>query len=564
MKINSINLSWFRGAAASASLNTELKNVVVYGANGSGKSTFCDAIEYSIMKGKIDHLRHEYSGVRQEKGIRNTHTPVTTNSTISVDFEGGISIVVEIDDDGTPAFTSDPPEFINFIQSWKLEQLVLRQDEVARFVLKSKGDKYSALLPLLGLQNLEQAASNLDTLNRYLVGRSNLIGKTERLNLLKAEALKHFPEISEKVVLETLKRLAERYIAGEKPKSRNELITALNQSINKSIDSVEPVIARHTLLSQVRNVNLPNKIDAATKAQSSIVGKLDAFLDSRIEILQKAQGWLNRLDKLEGEINRPACGRPIQLEDFAGHVLHELKGLTELTSVRSLAKSTRSDLKDALERVKGLLENEALASWADIKANPELNKAISALANLDLSTWQDEYPEEDIAKVRSMVPVILAKIQPILDATSPSNRELIEDKSIVEAGGNIDELQNLENKVNRLKHIIECLKSGEVAIRSHIKTQTELIINQISGDIQNYWAKLHPGEPIEGVKLYIPSDADKAIDVSLKFFGVEQPSPRLTLSEGHRNSLGLCIFFALAKCGNSEMYPIFLDDIVSS
>lgn len=221
MKVNSIDLSWFRGVADSASLNTELKNVVIYGANGSGKSTFCDAIEYLIMNGRIDHLRHEYSGVRQEKGVRNTHAPEGATSTISVDFEGNINICAAIDEDGNPVFTCDPSGFIDSIQSWKIEQLILRQDEVARFVLKPKGDKYSVLLPLLGLQNLEQAASNLDALNRFIVERGNLIAKTERLKLLQAEALKHFPEISEKAVLETLKRLAGRYIPGEKPTKRN-------------------------------------------------------------------------------------------------------------------------------------------------------------------------------------------------------------------------------------------------------------------------------------------------------------------------------------------------------
>lgn len=564
MKVNSIDLSWFRGVADSASLNTELKNVVIYGANGSGKSTFCDAIEYLIMNGRIDHLRHEYSGVRQEKGVRNTHAPEGASSTISVDFEGNINICAAIDEDGNPVFTCDPSGFIDSIQSWKLEQLILRQDEVARFVLKPKGDKYSVLLPLLGLQNLEQAASNLDALNRFIVERGNLIAKTERLKLLQAEALKHFPEISEKAVLETLKRLAGRYIPGEKPTKRSELITALTEAISKNIDSVEPTITRYTLLGQIREVNLPEKIDAATKAHVRIVGQLDAFLDSRIEILQRAQGWLNQLEKLEGDINCPACGRPIRLEDFGAHVSSELKKLEELASARTSAREAQSTLKSALEKVQGVLKNKALSSWPDIEADHKLKEAISELSKLDLLTWQDGYPEEDIATICIQVPVILTRIELMLDMAPPSNKELIDGKSIVESGGTVDEIQNLENEVNRFMRIIGSLRSGEAAIRSHTKTETATIINQISGDIQDYWTKLHPGEPIEDVKLYIPSEADKAIDVCLRFFGVEQPSPRLTLSEGHRNSLGLCIFLALTKCGGSEMRPIFLDDIVSS
>ena len=93
MKVNSINLSWFRGAAETVLLNTELKNVAIYGSNGSGKSAFCDAIEYLIMKGKIDHLRHEYSGPKQERGIRNTHAPEDTNSLITLNFEDNISVM---------------------------------------------------------------------------------------------------------------------------------------------------------------------------------------------------------------------------------------------------------------------------------------------------------------------------------------------------------------------------------------------------------------------------------------------------------------------------------------
>jgi len=78
------------------------------------------------------------------------------------------------------------------------------------------------------------------------------------------------------------------------------------------------------------------------------------------------------------------------------------------------------------------------------------------------------------------------------------------------------------------------------------------------------WATLHPGEAIEGVRLCLPKDADKAIDIGLKFHGIEQDSPRLTLSEGYRNSLGLSIFLAMAKQEAGNDRPLFLDDLVVS
>jgi hypothetical protein len=67
----------------------------------------------------------------------------------------------------------------------------------------------------------------------------------------------------------------------------------------------------------------------------------------------------------------------------------------------------------------------------------------------------------------------------------------------------------------------------------------------------------------ETAKLYLP-EGDKAIDIGLTFHGTEQASPRLTLSEGYRHCLGLCIFFALAKSETKADRPIILDDVVIS
>jgi hypothetical protein len=89
-----------------------------------------------------------------------------------------------------------------------------------------------------------------------------------------------------------------------------------------------------------------------------------------------------------------------------------------------------------------------------------------------------------------------------------------------------------------------------------IKYKTLKITQNVSGEIQRLWSKLHPNEPIEKVELYIPKEADRAIDICLKFFGIDQPSPRLTLSEGHRNSLGLCIFLALVPLEADTSRPI--------
>src|SRR5437016_4805947 len=101
MRIKAIKLAWFRGAAETATLDLESKSMVVYGENGSGKSSFVDAVEYVLKGGKIGHLAHESSGKHQEKGIVNTHTPEGKKTELQIKFRDGSELKIEIKLNGT-------------------------------------------------------------------------------------------------------------------------------------------------------------------------------------------------------------------------------------------------------------------------------------------------------------------------------------------------------------------------------------------------------------------------------------------------------------------------------
>lgn len=170
MRLRSVSLTWFRGAARDAKLNARGNSLVVYGENGAGKSSFVDGIEYAI-NGKLNHLAHEYSGRRQERGLLNTHKPHSEQTSVRVVFCDGSEHTIDIASDGTcvraGADAVDVP-------SWSYPRIVLRQDEVSAFIRETKGEKYSALLPLFGLAELETAAENLRQVAKTL--KSNTLG----------------------------------------------------------------------------------------------------------------------------------------------------------------------------------------------------------------------------------------------------------------------------------------------------------------------------------------------------------------------------------------------------
>ena len=105
MRLSEVSLSWFRGAADAASLPPKCKSIVVYGCNGSGKSSFVDAIEYAL-RGRVLHLAHEYSGKHQERALLNTHRPPSQKASIRITFADKSTRTITIDKAG--AATAGP------------------------------------------------------------------------------------------------------------------------------------------------------------------------------------------------------------------------------------------------------------------------------------------------------------------------------------------------------------------------------------------------------------------------------------------------------------------------
>jgi energy-coupling factor transporter ATP-binding protein EcfA2 len=565
MKVKNISLSWFRGAGRAIDLDTDMKNVVVYGANGAGKSNFADALEYIIGEGKVKHLIHKNIGSKQEKGIVNTHKPKDCDSTATIIFDGGIQVYVQIKQDGELIFGSEPKEIINFVQTWQLERLLLRQDEVAKFIVDTPGGKYSVLLPLLGLDDLERAADNTTKLHKSISEISKLGINKGVIILLRQEVDKYFTDTSDVELLKVLKIISENY--GIKIKLTEdvfEIAKKLHQSIMVKFDSISPTISIHTTFNRIFEEDLPSKLSTALKRENEIKDKIDELLDIRIEILQKAASYNKNVEKGTIDILCPACGRGIRKEDFERHVNTELKKLQQLCSARDQTIKARQNLKESVSRVLAYTNDHYFKDWLAQEPQKKLKESLISLTEINLEKLQERFTSETQVTLSSIIPVINEAVKVGIEKEPPSNKKLLEDIDVIKAINNLPEIRKLEKHITVTTQILEALENSTLKIRETIKEKTEGMISQISKDIQYLWSKLHPNEPIEDVKLYIPEDEDKSIDVGLKFYGVDQPSPRFTLSEGHRNSLGLCIFLALARLEKNKHLPIFLDDIVSS
>ncbi len=535
--------------------------MVVYGENGSGKSCFVDAVEYLLQGGRIRHLAHEYSGKRQEKGVINTHTPKDRKTEVRIRFKDGAKLSAEVKRDGT--YMSSGAEGVAF-GSWYYRRIVLRQEEVAAFISSTKGDKYSALLPLLGLDQMEVAAENLRQLAKSVEKESKLSETRFKLQAVATKRKETFGADDDEQILLRIGKLHATYCSDKAtttdPVARcNELEAAIRTRISESTADVR----RYATLQEAAGMKLHDHIDAVRSASAKLAGAVEPLIAEKLEVLQSAAVFVEKLED-EKEVKCPACGRPIPVEEFLAHVAAEKERLQEVIATFETRKTAIERLCDTVKSLKSSLGKADVKSWRDDPAQESLSERFTYLHGFKADAFRVSFTEDDLKNIEDkLLPLIEAATTASKDA-SPDAQQLSTDKQIVEVGKAVFDAKELAAASSRANALISFLNHLEQGVRDEIRLHAQKVIDEISADIQGMWAILHPAEAIEDVRLYVPKTTDKAIDIGLKFHGREQDSPRLTLSEGYRNSLGLCIFLAMAKRDANEDRPVFLDDVVIS
>jgi len=345
VRIKAIIISWFRGAADPISLQPDCKSMVVYGANGSGKSSFVDAVEYALSDGRIGHLAHEYSGKKLENAVPNTHKPEGKKTTLSVKLSDGSEVNTEIKSDGSTKTSGS-------IGPWDYRRTVLRQGEVVEFIQNTKGGKYSALLPLFGLQPMEIAAENLRQLAKNVESLSQLEPRKAALAQANLKRRTAFGAATDEQILKKIAVLREKY-CGEKNSTKDEI-----SRCKESVTAIDAKIAQlsgdqacHITLRFVSNVDLKGDVGTLRAAILELAGEVDPLISHKLAVLQPAEALLGKLPSM-GEVECPACGQLIGADEFRDHVRSELDRLREIRETFNARNAAMGCLCDDVKILK--------------------------------------------------------------------------------------------------------------------------------------------------------------------------------------------------------------------
>ena len=555
-----VRLEWFRGAADEATLSPDGKSMVIYGSNGSGKSSFVDAVEFAIQGGRIEHLATEHSGRNQEYAIPNVLIPNGVKSRITIQLKDKPEIDIRISKDGHATAQN-----VELVDGWDYGRTILRQDEVALFIAhKTKGQKYSALLPLLGLHHLEIAAENVHQITLALSVQSKLNELKGELNATKALWREEFGKKDLGEIKAEIDALYEQYCK-KKPGDLQfrKVCSQVAASINERLSKLNTEQRRYMALLEIADGKIKAHIEAIRAYDFKIAKHVQPLIFERLEVLEAAQSFIDAIGT-EKDISCPACGQKVSKNDFVKHVQAERNQLETISNLIDKRREAVAQLEATLGTIKTNLARKEIIGWREDQSKGELATHFAALDKISPDKLRKLCRPEDLAAIEKHVLPIIAAAKHDTKGAPPEAVTLSNHQNKVVAAQRVIDSERLAQRIAQIETLLGIMQKLEEQIRKEIRAQSEGIIQEISKEIEAMWSILHPNEPIAGIHLYVPNGSDKAIDVGLKFYGVDQLSPRLTLSEGYRNGLGLCIFLAMAMRESKTDRPIFLDDVFIS
>ena len=214
------------------------ESLVVYGDNGTGKSTIADALEWYFL-GEIELLSHE----GRQHAVRHVGSETDGETSVEVFTSGMLGGKVVFPDGRTP----------ETFHAFRRETFLLRGRTLADFINKSKTEKWKALVEILGLDAIESLREDLQRARNDLRKQSKLAEEEVRTY---ARALASGSgDVNHETVLTNLQQICEM-LGVDPPQSLDQVVEPswLTAAVGASA-SVTEASGRESLLTAFTSPN---------------------------------------------------------------------------------------------------------------------------------------------------------------------------------------------------------------------------------------------------------------------------------------------------------------------
>lgn len=568
MIILSVEINCMRGIK-NLKLDLNGKNAVIYGDNGTGKSGVIDALDF-LIKGDITRL----SGNGSKNLTLDKHGKYVTE----IIDNAWVKAIVKLPNYSEPIeikrFLKKPHELVcdtkykaDFEEICKLAELqahYLSRREILQVVNSTDQERAKTIEKLLNLCSLEKNRTALQKAKKAL---------EEELKVNQNKEKTYIHEISNKLGVEQsswIEAINEiRFQLGGNPVSILE-----KDSIIKDLSLVKTTVPKtevvnliqrisdlyrsfccgaNSLLNQISTTKLicekmllsqefKEKIDyivlyeqGKKLLKTNICPLCEQTLDDKERLARSLQDKVDKLIEIKEVFNEYQGAIKVLRENLA--IIQKQLSTSDLSTLSNYMDS--SNLRKILEETNSFYDLVSKNAFS-----PEVaQNFLSSKYENEIKTYHDE----------------LCKIS----ATMALDQKELNYKDLVDLNAKYNLLCELQKETNALNYnVYRASKLSE----SYVRSQTAAL-NEMYDSIQSRFSELYQiiHESDESSFSGVLNRKAASLELQVKFKDGNMYPPNAVHSEGHQDSMGICLFFALSeKISNSKLNLILLDDVVMS
>ncbi len=540
-RIKTLQVQDFRGATQPLNLRFDdsKRVLMIFGENGTGKSSIVDALE-CVGNGTTAFVNDWKLGSGKSKAICiPTLGKSLKDVRIALEF-GGQTYNATLNKRG-PLLCNTPERPVI---------KVLRRKSLQAFIDADPAQRYKEVASFLAIPEIEAAEASLREAYRKA---KDAFDSASTANGLALEQLQGLWEVEGSPSLGQKSKNAEAW-ARQQAKADIAMLNDTLAALKSAVKLIEDLAAEKQKYTEAANDSklAETAVQQAEKSLAVLEAEAVKSAAKLVTLLQEAKEYLSA----SADTLCPVCEQTkIQPDNLIQRLDQRITGMNSL-KVANEAKSRANDnlkTKSALmqQAEQRLLET---AEAARLSFNEEIDKAAFAddQSGDNAEAVQSAFALYDYLAARQ------ADLQTQLDNTQKQCNTLAGIKQHVETldvkAGEAKHAESLQKRLGLAVDIVEAKR----------KTYVETVLAEIAEAVDTLYQKIHPLENLGHLKLKLDEHQRGSLVYGVAFGEQQNIHPQPYYSESHLDTLGLCIFLALAKHGGASKTMVVLDDVLGS
>jgi hypothetical protein len=539
MKLKTLNINSFRGASKPLILEFDGEKTVtmVFGENGNGKSTITDSL--------VCLCTDEHGSLDDKSSIdKSFYTSISSKPQ-------DLKIELKTDVGDFRATLSGK----NFAKTPAVGHPIvrhLRRSQITQFIEEQPHKRYEQLQSFIDVGNIAKSEDSLRKLSKETEDAQmktiNTLNETS-VTLEQTWTDEGKPELNWETWAqkESAKVIAEEEV---KVKQLESAITKWN-SIKE-----EEAKYKNNVAELDKAVNAKDAAEERMKRAQE--GNENANADL-LSLLQSAQKFISGKEEVK---SCPVCENTVVKDSLLKSLGSKIESMNSFKEIVQAVRAARQ----AAEGKQKILESTVLTFIQKISVCEQIISSIAHKPFLEIAKQLAFIKSTDTHKQKLAA---FDKVFAEIDKEIEAQKQVMEkaNKAIGRHNSTKNQYKSIlssrEKSANTQKLLVaigNTLKIVERARKDFI--QNELI--SISSDVDTLYQKLHPDESLGGISLTLKQTTKNSLELNADFYTKTGITPQSVYSESHLDTLGICVFIALAKKYGSTNSILILDDVVMS